>query len=815
MSHFLFKHDPTTFGNVRAPFYYGNGCYLEGLAQAVVPSYIVADISGNITGSYATMTGNIAAGRFIGNGALLTNITSALPPTANIDITGNVTGVSGNIGNVRIAGGNIVATSGNIGNVSFVGGQVVAPGNVNANFFIGNGSLLSGMYVLPPHANIDITGNSIGVYANVGQVIATSGNIGNVRLDGNVQAEAFYGSGLGLSGVLNVYTTEIIADIFGNITSSGTISTSGSLYGATLNGDGSNVTNIPLSSLQPGDMYRDVFGNITGNVGVFTGNLQCQTLAASNISASNISGVFNVAYSNLVSSGFNLQATTAANLFVRSGTSTMALFRTDGMAMTSNGTAVRFGLNDFDKAILTNSSDGQYASGTSAGDLILHNTKTPGRVAIASSYGIPEITTTVGNVGIRNVNPAFSLDIVGQTRMMSQTATFTGNFLSMEANVANTTSFNFLSATTNNVDPANAATVFSVNGRGDMYANSITTGNVLGVINLAYGNNVSSGFNFQAQSAANLFIRSGGTTLALLRTDGLGLVSNGVAYRFGTNNFDKGIFTNTAANTYANLTSQGDMIIHYVGGRTCIASSYGRPEFTVQNGNVGFNTTSPQLTIDINGNTRISQQNNVMTTGNVFAIEANAVTSAFNMIMLTKGIDTTVNPIFRVEASGNVYADGPYSSAGADFSEMFEYEDGNPSNEDRRGRTVVLANAGFIRVSANTDVSGNIIGVVAANPTVVGGTAWSSWTGTYLRDSFGTVLYANVEVSTPDGPVVVSQPVVNPAYDANVAYIPRERRQEWDPIAITGRVLIRPGELKHDAWRFIKTVGTLDEYLIR
>ena len=452
--------------------------------------------------------------------------------------------------------------------------DITSYGNITGKYIFGNGAFLTGLDVasIPSIVSADIRGNMIGNYANVANIIANTGNVGNVRMSGgniaasgqvnitgNVIAPFFFGNGLGLSGVLTINTAEIIADIFGNITSSGTITTSGNFYAGSISGDGSNITNIALSSIQPGDLYRDVFGNITGTSGAFSGNVSCATVLASNIQAGNVQGIFNVAYSNLITSPFNLSAQNASNLFIRNGLSTTVMLRTDGVAVVSNGAAYRFGTNDFDKGVLTNGSDGQYGAGTLTGDLIVHNTKTNARTCLASSYGTPELTVFNGNIGIRTTNPNVALDVNGS------------------ANV------------------------------GALTASNIQSGNIQGIFTVAYSNLDTSPFNFQAQSGANLVIRSGASTMALLRTDGVAVVSNGAAFRFGTADFDKGMFTNATANQYANLTSVGDLVVHNTktDARTCVASSYGRPEITVWNGNTGILTTSPAVALDINGDANV------------------------------------------------------------------------------------------------------------------------------------------------------------------------------------------------------------------
>ena len=86
-------------------------------------------------------------------------------------------------------------------------------GNVSAGYFFGNGSQLTGVTASGVQ-NIDIRGNVIGSYANVANIIATVGNVGNTRfaggnvsvsgqvnISGNVVAPFFVGNGSQLFGL--------------------------------------------------------------------------------------------------------------------------------------------------------------------------------------------------------------------------------------------------------------------------------------------------------------------------------------------------------------------------------------------------------------------------------------------------------------------------------------------------------------------------------------------------------------------------------------------------------------------------------------
>ena len=212
-------------GNVVGNYFIGNGSQLTGLLSGL-PATGNIDIRGNVTasgnivaGGQVNVTGNIVGNYFVGNGSRLTGLLTGLPATGNIDIVGNVIGsfanvttligITGNVGNVRMVGGNVT-----------VSGQINTLGNVVAPFFIGNGSQLTGIvqYVLPGTANIDITGNvtgnHIGSFANVDQIIAIQGNVANVRMlggnislsgqvnaRGNVAGNYFIGNGALLTGL--------------------------------------------------------------------------------------------------------------------------------------------------------------------------------------------------------------------------------------------------------------------------------------------------------------------------------------------------------------------------------------------------------------------------------------------------------------------------------------------------------------------------------------------------------------------------------------------------------------------------------------
>jgi hypothetical protein len=122
----------------------------------------LANIVGNINGGNITTvglisaTGNITGNYILGNGSQLTGVSAAATfPLANG--TSNINATSG--GNVTIGVGGtanvaVFATTG-----EYVNGIISATGNITGNYFIGNGSVLTGITSTPPPLNITLQQN--------------------------------------------------------------------------------------------------------------------------------------------------------------------------------------------------------------------------------------------------------------------------------------------------------------------------------------------------------------------------------------------------------------------------------------------------------------------------------------------------------------------------------------------------------------------------------------------------------------------------------------------------------------------------------
>ena len=247
--------------------------------------YVGGNIVGNLTVASQTFTGNLAAG--------------------NVN-TGGVVSAAGNIigGNITTGGAIAAATLSLSGNVStplavtsnITGGNVLtsgvvsATGNVTGNYFIGNGSQLTGLTVAAGTALVNGTSNvrvnasgnatvsiggtsNVAVYATTGEyitgLISATGNItgGNIDTGGGVTAASIaVGGAITATGTISA---------IGNIATSGRVSATGNITGNYILGNGSQLTGIPTSYgnanlANLGSNAISTTGNITG--GYISGN---------------------------------------------------------------------------------------------------------------------------------------------------------------------------------------------------------------------------------------------------------------------------------------------------------------------------------------------------------------------------------------------------------------------------------------------------------------------------------------------------------------------------------------------------------------
>lgn len=169
-----------------------------------------------------------------------------------------------------------------------------------------------------------------------------------------------------------------------------------------------------------------------------------------------------------------------------------------------------------------------------------------------------------------------------------------------------------------------------------------------------------------------------------------------------------------------------------------------------------------------------------------------------------------------IDKNGNWSMFGTVTSSGGDYAEYWEWEDGNPNLEDRRG-LFVSAIGDKIKKANEHDV---IIGIVSANPSVIGNGDAYAWKDKYLKDVFGSIIYEEIrEPITIDHQEAkaeayidengknhitqyktiqletgeyrtIRKPIINPKYDENQSYTPRGSRSEYCCVGHLGRLVM-------------------------
>lgn len=142
----------------------------------------------------------------------------------------------------------------------------------------------------------------------------------------------------------------------------------------------------------------------------------------------------------------------------------------------------------------------------------------------------------------------------------------------------------------------------------------------------------------------------------------------------------------------------------------------------------------------------------------------------------------------RVMYNGKVMADQFHAANGFAFSQYLEWEDGNPSNEDRIGLFVTFVGDKIKKASAREYVAG----VVCDTSSIVGN-ADMHWSKQFVTDAYGRPTYELVNQINEDTGESVScyRRMVNADFDASKTYVPRSERSEWDVVAMMGMVRVK------------------------
>jgi len=592
-----------SLGNVRASYFIGNGSQLTGITAATSSNANYANYAGNafsVTGSnvtgavaYAT-TANAVAGANVSG-----NVGNALNAYA---VAG--ANVSGQVANALVAGtvytnaqpnitsvgtltsldvtGNITSGNANLGNL------------VTANFFTGNGSLLTGITVSA--GNTIVSGNS-----NV--LVAANGNV-TTSVAGNANIVIVTGTGVNVAGTLNVT---------GN-------ATVGNLITA---GSGGNISNVNV---------------ISANTFIATGNITAGNInttgSGGNIGNANvISANTFIATGNITVSNANLGNAATANYFIGNlyGTANLATYATTANAVAGGNVSGQVANALVAGTVYTNAQPNITSVGTltslgvtgnitsgnaNLGNLVTANFFT-GNGIYLTGITTAGLSNGNSNVNIPSANGNILVTVAGNANIVSFTGVGLSTGLGSITRPANVSANSPLYAVSN----IDAPPISSASSNANIVVVTGTGANITGTANIS-GN----------LTAANLGgpLANGNSNVRIATSNGninLTAVGNTVMVVTGTGANISGTLDVTGNLTAGNIITAGGNVsnVNVISANTFIASG----NITGGNANLG-NTTTANFFIGSGNNLSNIQGANV--TGAVglatFATTANAIAGA-------------------------------------------------------------------------------------------------------------------------------------------------------------------------------------------
>ena len=405
-------------------------------------------------------------------------------------------------------------------------------------------------------------------------------------------------------------------------------------------------------------------------------------------------------------------------------------------------------------------------------------------------------------------------------------------------------------ATTLSFNDGSANIDFRVESDGDTHALFVDAGN----------DNVGIG---TSSVAAKLHVQNGdGSITPSVHADEL-LIENsansGITIGSGTSSFGGVRFADSGGDSRGNITySHADDRFQISTADSQVARILSNGALQVKVGGADYDdwaSNASQCQINTDETSVVTFTVNAQTTS--FGLDVQRLlcdrtnNSAYDFLTCTSG--NLGDDEYNLRGDGNALADGSFSGGGADYAEYFEWKDGNTSNEDRVGISVKL-DGNMIVASSDSDNASDIIGVISANPAVVGDAAYTKWNEKYLRDDFGRYIREEYtvtqwqekiegeidnqnksfsyetdkipsDVTVPkdakvltvdDNGVKFTRRKLNPNYDKSKTYVSRENRKEWDTVGLMGKLRIKKGQKTGTNWIKMRDISdTVEEWLVR
>jgi len=677
-----------------------------GISSEVVTFTSLANIrSGN-----AQLGNSVTANYFVGNGSLLTGITSNGISNGNSNI------------NIPTANGNINLTA--VGNTTLIvtgtGANISGTANVTGNLTAGNIIAGSGSGGNITNANV-ISANT---FTAIGNISSGNANLGNAAI-----ANFFIGSGNNLS---NISAANISGQV-SNALVAGTVYTNaqpnitsvGSLTGLTVSNatgvvDFTTTANVTLGAVANLHISGGSTGQYLQTDG--SGNLSWSTVAGG--STSNISNGNSNVNIPAANGNINFSAVGNANVVVITGTGA-------NISGTANVTG--------------NLTAGNITAGAGSGGSII------GANLISANYFTGTLANGNSNVNIPSANGNINFSAVGNANVVVITGT--GANISGTANI------------TGNLTAGN---IIAGNGSGG----NITNANVISantLIALTSANFVSAS-NVNLGVVGNVKI-TGGTTGQYLQTDGTGNLSWSTVTSGSTSNISNGnsnvnipaangninfsavgnanvvVITGTGANISGTANVTGNLVAGNITagagsggsiiGANLISANYFTGALANGNSNVNIPSANGNVNITAVGNTTLIVTGTGANVSGTLKVTGQSNLGAVGNVVITGG---TTGQYLQTDGAGNLswstVATGSTSNISNGNSNVnIPSANGNINFSAVGNANVVVITGTGANISGTANVTGNL---TAGNITAGAGTGGSITGGNLVSANYFT-----------------------------------------------------------------------------
>ena len=533
----------------------------------------IVSTGGNIqAGGIISASGNIVtAGYFVGNfqGNVSGNLTV---PGSNTQVLFNSNGNAGATAGLTFntSGPNLLTVLGNVqaGNL-LTAGTVSATGNIQGNYILGNGALLTGISGGTPsaivngltnitipssgsNANISIGGTTnVMVFTNTGVLVtgiaSVSGNVtgGNIVTAGQITATSNISSATNVTGgnLLTGGTVSALGNVTGgNIIATGIVSAAGNITGNYLFGNGSQLTGLSATygNSNVATYLPTYSGNLTANTISTTGNITGNYILGNGSQLTGLPATYG--NSNVVTLlaglGSNSILTTGT---ITSGNITGANILTTGLVSVSgNVTASYYYGNGSQLTGVVATGIGTLSTLSVTGTATVGNISTAGTVSAVGNITGGNLSagaiSASGNIDSANLNTAGRVLATGNVTGLNIT---TGGIVTAIGNIIGASYYTSgIVTATGNITGGNVATAGQVSATGNIStAQSLITGSltltgnsIIGVGPITIDPNGSGGTDGNVFIAGNLSVQ-GNVTYINSNT----VITNDLVYQLANN----------------------------------------------------------------------------------------------------------------------------------------------------------------------------------------------------------------------------------------------------------------------------------------